>query len=413
MRTYQKTHPWLTFGLDTQRFDHRLWMGLGEAASKCQHIAGVPLAPESAAKMHRLYLVKGAVATTAIEGNTLSEEEAEQIIDGKLRLPPSQQYLADELKNIVDAVNDLTRQIESDGPVQISVAMLKAMNEAVLRGLEVDRDVVPGEVRKHSVVVGRYRCAPAEDCDYLLEEFCRVLNAFPCPESEKHQFCIVKAIWAHLYFVWIHPFGDGNGRTARLLEFYILLAAGFPQPAGHLLSNHYNRTRPRYYERLDAAVRGEDEVVNFIRYSVEGLVDGLKEQIEFIRLQQWQVAWLNYVHEQFHNRNSPSDVRRRHMVVALSHQPAPVPISKVAELSADLVREFYGKTSKTIARDINALIELDLVVKERGGLIRAKREKILAFRAWRAPEENVASWPAGKAPVIGRRTGKARGAPTA
>lgn len=36
------------------------------------------------------------------------------------------------------------------------------------------------------------------------------------------------AILAHLYLAWIHPFGDGNGRIARFLEFEIMLRAGIP-----------------------------------------------------------------------------------------------------------------------------------------------------------------------------------------
>ena len=390
-RTFEQTHPWIDFTLNTQLFDHRLWMALGEASSKCQHIAGVPLAPQVASNMLRLYLVKGAVATTAIEGNTLSEEEAERIISGSLKLPPSQQYLADELTNIVDAVNALTQEMASrSGPHRITVDLLKRMNAMVLRGLEVEDDVVPGEIRKHSVVVGRYRCAPAEDCEYLLERLCEVLNAFPCPNDDKNQFCIVKAIFAHLYFVWIHPFGDGNGRTARLLELYILLSGSFPQPTGHLLSNHYNRTRPKYYSKLDGAVRGQQGVVDFIRYSVDGLVDGLREQIDFIREQQWQVAWINYVHEQFHDRNSPTDVRRRHLVLALSQHSEGRKQSQISSMSAELAREYVGKTAKTVVRDINALLDLGLIVRVPGGTVRANREKILAFLPWRAPESEQA-----------------------
>jgi Fic/DOC family len=41
---------------------------------------------------------------------------------------------------------------------------------------------------------------------------------------------LVKAILAHLYIAWIHPFGDGNGRAARLMELRILLEAGVPMP---------------------------------------------------------------------------------------------------------------------------------------------------------------------------------------
>jgi len=387
MRTYESSHAWINFGLNTQLFDYKLWMKLGEAASKCHHIAGVPLAPEVASAIHKLYLVKGAVATTAIEGNTLSEEEAERIIEGKLKLPPSQQYLADELNNIVDAVNALTRRLATVGPSEgISVSLLKEMNEMVLRDLEVEEDVVPGRVRKHSVVVGRYRCAPAEDCDYLLERLCQVLNSFPTPDDDKNQFCIVKAIFAHLYFVWIHPFGDGNGRTARLLELYILLAAGFPQPTGHILSNHYNRTRTQYYQTLDRAIRGEQGVIDFIRYSVAGMVEGLKEQIDFIRRQQWHVAWINYVHEQFHEKNSPADVRRRKLLLALSEQPEAVGISKLPDMTPDLTREYHDKTAKTLIRDVNTLLHDNLIVREPLGRVRANRERILAFVVWRAAD---------------------------
>ena len=54
-----------------------------------RHIAGVPLDRETADKLYRLYLTRGVQATTAIEGNTLSEEQVQQRIDGKLELPPS------------------------------------------------------------------------------------------------------------------------------------------------------------------------------------------------------------------------------------------------------------------------------------------------------------------------------------
>jgi Uncharacterized conserved protein len=391
-RTYEKTHPWLTFSLDTNEFDHRLWMLLGEAGSKCDHIAGVPLAPEIADQMHRLYLAKGAAATTAIEGNTLSEEEAERILSGDLTLPPSQQYLADELTNIVGAVNLLAKELNENRASPITIEMLKAINALVLDGLQVDPEVIPGEIRKHNVVVGRYRCAPAEDCEYLLQKLCDMLNNFPVPADSKQGFSIIKAVFAHLYFVWIHPFGDGNGRTARLLELYILLSAGFAQPTGHLLSNHYNRTRQQYYSYLNNAINGQKGVIDFIRYSVAGLVDGLKEQIGVIRLQQWRVSWINFVHEQFHEKNTPADTRRRHLVLALSDIPEGVQLNRLTTLTPILAQEYFGKTAKTAARDVNALEEMELVARGKGR-VRARKEKILAFLPWRSDEENMKTVP--------------------
>ena len=237
--------------------------------------------------------------------------------------------------------------------------------------------------------MGRYRCAPAEDCDHLLEQLCKALNGFPTPDGCAEQFLIIKAVFAHLYFVWIHPFGDGNGRTARLLELFILLAAGFPQPTGHLLSNHYNRTRPRYYERLEAAVRGPDQVIAFVNYSINGMVEGLREQIAYIREQQWQVAWTNYVHDQFQDAQSASDVRRRHVVMALSAHREGVGQSRVAGLTPEIALEYAGKTAKTLVRDINALLQMGLIVKVSGGKVRANREAILAFLPWRSPASDL------------------------
>src|SRR5713101_1171428 len=99
-RRFQETHPWLTFNADLREAGPELWMMLGECQSKCEHLAKYPLTPDIAAEIHRMYMAKGVLATTAIEGNTLSEDEVRQILDGKLELPPSREYLAREVQNI-------------------------------------------------------------------------------------------------------------------------------------------------------------------------------------------------------------------------------------------------------------------------------------------------------------------------
>jgi len=78
MRTFERTHPWISFWIDLRQARPQLWLLLGEAASKCEHIAGVPLRPATAQSLHQLYLAKGALGTTAIEGNTLTEKQVLQ-----------------------------------------------------------------------------------------------------------------------------------------------------------------------------------------------------------------------------------------------------------------------------------------------------------------------------------------------
>ncbi|MCC6488878.1 MAG: Fic family protein [Candidatus Hydrogenedentes bacterium] len=385
MRTYTQTHPWLKFALDLRQIEYTTWLLLGEAVSKVEHIAGVPLKPDAAQHLHAVYLAKGVLATTAIEGNTLTEEEVLEHLQGRLKLPPSRQYLSQEIDNIVDACNRIGADVLQKGATPISVDEILEYNKLILRKLPLAEDVAPGILRTHSVMVGRYRGAPAEDCRHLLGEFCRWLNDLKFEPGLEQVYAILAAIAAHLYFVWIHPFGDGNGRTARLIEFRYLLQAGFPTPAAHLLSNFYNQTRTEYYRQLDRASRSGGQMAEFIAYAVQGLVDQLREQLRFIRDLQWDTAWRNYVYEKF-GKSSSSQLRMRHLVLELSKVEANggwVSIPAVPDLSARMAKEYAGKTSKTLNRDINAVTEMGLVQRE-GRQIRANKESILAFLPARA-----------------------------
>ena len=157
-----------------------------------------------------------------------------------------------------------------------------------------------------------------------------------------------------------------------------MVTSGVPGPAAHLLSNHYNQTRSEYYRQLDQASQSGGEVLPFLNYAVRGFADGLRSQLERIRFQQWDVAWENYVHEKFQHRTSPSDVRRRHLLLDLSDREEPMPFGKLREVSPRVAAAYATKTAKTLSRDLNALIEMDLLELAPAGY-RAKKETILAF----------------------------------
>jgi Fic family protein len=390
MRTFERTHPWLSFRIDLRKAAPPLWLLLGEAASKCDHIAGVPLRPATAQSLHQLYLAKGALATTAIEGNTLTEKEVLARLQGKLKLPPSKEYLGQEVDNIVAACNAIGERLRN-GDAAMTAERVSGFNRQVLEKLTPDEGVVPGRVRTHSVVVGNvYRGAPAEDCSFLLERLCGWLAGedFTAPEGMEVVYAIIKAVVAHLYLAWIHPFGDGNGRTARLVEFQILLSAGVPTPAAHLLSNHYNQTRAEYYRQLNRASKSGGEVVPFIEYAARGLVDGLREQLRVIREQQWDVAWRSFVHERFRDETGANAKRQRDLVLELSAAREPVAVGKITELTPRLAKAYAGISSKTLQRDLAAVEELGLVERKSDG-VRAKRELILAFLPWRRSESKA------------------------
>ena len=374
--TYLDTHPWITFKLDMREAPVRFWTLLGDACSKCEVITGIPLMPETAERLNLVSLERGAHATTAIEGNTLSQEEVSELARGQLRLPPSKEYLGIEVSNILGVFNEM---VDVDQIPPLNVNRVRYLNGRVLQDLELDADTVPGEIRAHEVVVARYKGAPARDCEYLLNRLFLWLDGmdFELGHSDL-ALPIMKAIIAHLYLLWIHPFGDGNGRVARLVEYQILLSAGVPNPATHLLSNHYNDTRSEYYRRLDRASRDRNGVMDFLVYALQGFVDGLTEQVETIGDQIRKDMWTNYIYMKFRDRSGPADTRRRHLALDLSERDGPVRRRDIRLLTPRLAEAYSGKTDKTITRDLNALSEMDLITRTKQSIL-ANKEIMQAF----------------------------------
>jgi Fic family protein len=375
-RAYQETHPWIDFRVDMRPAPAELWMLLGEARSKIAHIAGSLLNPEVAEKMHIAYLAKGALATTAIEGNTLSEEEARQRIEGRLELPPSREYLGREIDNILAAFNSIKDELVAGVAPPMSRRIIENYNRMILDGLELEEGVAPGEIPAHAVSVGGYAGAPREDCEFLLEKLSSWLNgpdfAAATPVWEI-PMAITKAVLAHLYIAWIHPFGDGNGRTARLMELRILLEAGVPTPAAHLLSNHYNQTRTEYHRQLRNASRGNGGVLPFVRYAVQGFVDGLRDQLQMIRAQQFADRWEQYVYQRFGRATTPARLRQRQLVLEMSKADEPLMREELPALSRGLIEMYGTKTGKALTRDINVVIGMGLVRRQGRGYVPNKR----------------------------------------
>ncbi len=379
-RTYLETHPWISFRLDLSRAPADLWVVLGECQSKCEHLAGVPLQPERADEFYQIYLAKGVQATTAIEGNTLSEEQVRQQIRGELHLPPSRQYLQQEVRNVVEACNQIVREVAAS-QAHVAPERIKRFNALVLEGLDLGPDVKPGRVSDHMVGVGRYRGCPRQDCDYLLDRLCQWLDGDdfrPFGQVNSVGIALLKAVMAHLYIAWIHPFADGNGRTARLLEFQVLFTSGVPAPAAHLLSNFYNQTRTEYYRQLDRASGSGGNVLPFLHYAAMGFRDGLREQIDRVRDQQWDTMWANYVYDRFRGKDSEACRRQRNLVLDLSEHGRAVPLAGLRQVSPRMAEDYAGKTARTLTRDVNALLAMDLIVRTSEGY-RARRERILAW----------------------------------
>ena len=175
-------------------------------------------------------------------------------------LPPSREYQEIEVKNILNAFNILLKEVvyHNKTPL-ITIDLIKKFHLLVGKDLGEHFDAIPGKFRTDRRIVGPYRCPDYQDINNLVEQYCEwLLKEFHYDTGQEFYAIIIQAIVSHIYLEWIHPFGDGNGRTGRLLEFYILLRGGNPDIASHILSNHYNKTRPEYYRQLDIARKTKD-----------------------------------------------------------------------------------------------------------------------------------------------------------
>jgi len=338
---------------------------LGECDAYVKAITDTPLKPEHRGRLLQLSLIKGAQATTAIEGNTLSEEEIERLTDG-WKLPPSKEYLEIEVKNILEAFNFLLHQIVSDGKTQIiTPEVIKDFHRMIGKNLGEHLDAVPGRFRQDNRVVGTYRAPDYKYVPELIEKLCHWLRKeFHYDDGQNFPTSVIQAIITHVYIEWIHPFGDGNGRTGRLLEFYILLRAGLPNIVSHILSNFYNQTRPEYYRQLDQA-RKNKNLTGFIKYAVQGFRDGLKENLAVIQESQFFIFWHYYIYEAFADvKYTKKDAFKRKRDLILQ-----MPINKefnvdeILELTPSIAKTYATVNRATVLRDLKELQDLHLLTK--------------------------------------------------
>lgn len=88
---------------------------------------------------------------------------------------------------------------------------------------------------------------------------------------------LIKACVAHFYFVYVHPFIDGNGRTARALSYMILLQAGYDFFRYFSISSVIAEERSKYYKAIKDVEDDEYDMTYFIDYSIGMLARAVKQ----------------------------------------------------------------------------------------------------------------------------------------
>ena len=343
---------------------------LGQCRALTDSLTTVPLRPEVKSELKQVSLVKGARATTAIEGNTLTEDEIKKILEGQ-HLAESKAYQEKEVDNILRAMNQIMDNLLAQPtPAIITPELLKQYHGLVGKGLSEPFNATPGEFAQSQRVVGGYRCPQPgrgkNQVEGLVKRLCDWLQKEFGFASGKQSFRegIIQAIVTHVYIEWIHPFDDGNGRTGRLVEFYLLLRAGVPDICAHILSNHYNDTRPEYYAHIQNC-QNERALTSFITYAVTGFLDGLNDVWNSVAVEWLERAWQGYVYDIFAGIkwSRPVFTRRRRLLLDMPLSKR-YDIDSIQLVSPRIAREYATVNISTVKRDIREMIKVGLLIED-------------------------------------------------
>ncbi|MBL4844295.1 MAG: Fic family protein [Planctomycetes bacterium] len=325
----------------------------GKHLGKMQAL-GFPLQSEANLEVLTTELVK----SWAIEGETLASDEVRSSIASKLGLdiaglPAASQ----EIEGIVELMLDATTRFDSP----LTPERLYSWHAALFP---------TGRSRPGRITVGAWRPEEAGPMRVVSGHLGREIVHFEAPQAarlakEMTAFLdwfnngpaldpVLKAGIAHLWFVTVHPFEDGNGRIARAIGELALARADKTPQRFYSLSSQIAAERRQYYLELEAAQRGELDITDWLTWFLQCL-DGAIASADktlahvFHKAKLWQVL----------NRRPVNDRQRVVINRLLNNFKGFLSTSKYAKLA--------HCSQDTAARDMRELLERGVLVKNPGG----------------------------------------------
>ncbi|MBU4332022.1 Fic family protein [Patescibacteria group bacterium] len=257
---YTITHPILNNFLD-----------IAEVRSLVLHTL---ILPREEARLRREALVRMIHSSTSIEGNILNRYEVEKVLAGKKVDAPKRDVF--EVKNYRDALHYVFQFIQKKKPITIQT-ILEIHRLVTKNTLTQDKC---GKFRKDKVyVVSRrgskiikvsYTGPDAKQVPKLIKDLVVWLK-----KTKQDNICpIIVAGLAHSEIAAIHPFADGNGRTARILATLILYQRGYDFRKLFALEDYYNQDRPAYYKAIHLGKNYQERLqadsTNWLEYFISG-----------------------------------------------------------------------------------------------------------------------------------------------
>lgn len=239
-----------------------------------QSIRTLPITPRVLANLRETARLFSTHYSTMIEGNRLTQEQVAQVIAEGLHLPGRERD-QEEVRGYYAALDEVEGLTKGGGPVteaavqQLHALVMGSGRKRVKPTPYRDGQNVIRDSRSKAIV---YMPPEAKDVPALMVQLAEWINRkddLPVP---------IKAAITHYQYATIHPYYDGNGRTARLLTTLVLHLRGYGLKGLYALEEYYAQNLQEYYEALTIGPshnyymgRVEADVTAWIGYFVEGM----------------------------------------------------------------------------------------------------------------------------------------------
>ena len=218
--------------------------------------------------------------STAIEGSTLTEGQVYNLLDldipAKNKAFSEQQMVIDHQKALVYTLNAANKKQPLTEPFIKEIGGMVMKNTGTIYNTALGTfDDTRGEYRLVNVHAGARYFANYSKVPELMKRYVEELNAKIAAASTFQQKCEA-AFYAHLQFVSIHPFADGNGRTSRLLMNYVLTVFDLP------IFYVYRNNRISYIQALEKA-RTTENAAAFYNFMYRQYQKFLEQEVKAVK----------------------------------------------------------------------------------------------------------------------------------
>ncbi len=336
---------------------------LAQAKALASVVRLIPIPPYIQQRIDQLNIIRAVRGTTGIEGTELSEDEVAKIVAAA----PNERVLTgnrareeQEVRNAERLMRYVAETVHRDRNIPVAEPLIRTFHQITTRDIDYPNNV-PGHYRTFAVSAGDYvPPASGEEISKLMARFIEWFNSGP-PSSWDPA---IRAIVAHFYLVSIHSFADGNGRTSRGIESYLLYQAGLTARGFYSLANYYYRNRPEYIEMLThVRFKSDPDLTPFVLFALQGLVEELQsvhaQVIDAIKI----ISFRDFAREQLAvagRLGTPAGERQLLFLLELEEEV--VSLKALRSGKHKLSRFYKGVTTKTLTRDIHFLRENQLII---------------------------------------------------